>query len=268
MSWSEGRIKKMLSAKHAADIFVAGCKDGPTVGGLRVLDGWAMPRSWAHPHCVGYEIKVSRSDWLGDKKWPTYLPLCHQLYIVCPYKLLKKDEIPDPLGLMWAQDGETGRIITAKKAAIRNVAIPENLFRYVLMYRAKVVAQYEPVAPDREAWLAWLEEKNELRSLGPLVSKKILELQEREDHKLKADTLVKGYEALQKKHEALLNVLRASGIWLHSLDDLEIRELRERLASKSQPVAVKKQAEQLKLIGKSISRVEQELRELCAKEAE
>lgn len=268
MSWSEGRITKMLRQKHAGDIFVPKCKDGATERGLRVLDGWVMPRSWSHPQCVGYEIKVSRSDWLGDRKWPTYLPLCHQLYIVCPYKLLKKDEIPDPLGLIWAHEGESQRLTTAKKAAIRDVQIPESLFRYVLMNRASIEENVPPRGPDKEAWENWLADRQGASALGPRVSKKIKELQESENHKLKSETLASAYEKLNAKHEKLLKVLYENGHYLGYDEDEGIRRLAAALKLKGTSVSAVRQAEQLKRIGESISRVEQELRELCAKEAE
>jgi len=39
-----------------------------------------MPRPLLNPACTGYDIKISRSDFLGDEKWTGYLPLCNLLY--------------------------------------------------------------------------------------------------------------------------------------------------------------------------------------------
>ena len=54
-------IQCALALKHIEDIYVAECKDGPSAGSFHSrLDGWAMVKSWARPHVLGYEIKVSR----------------------------------------------------------------------------------------------------------------------------------------------------------------------------------------------------------------
>ncbi|WP_208112793.1 MmcB family DNA repair protein [Aureibacillus halotolerans] len=42
-----------------------------------------------------YEIKVSRSDFLRDDKWPAYKNQCHRFFFVCPKDLIKPEELPD-----------------------------------------------------------------------------------------------------------------------------------------------------------------------------
>jgi len=48
----------------------------------------------------GYEIKVSRSDFLGDDKWDNYLKYCNYFYFVAPKGLIGKHELPDGVGLI------------------------------------------------------------------------------------------------------------------------------------------------------------------------
>ena len=70
----------LLAKKHSADVFVPECKTGGTWAGTHLrLDAWAMRRSWTHPTVWGYEIKVSRSDFLSDDKWVGYLPTVRPL---------------------------------------------------------------------------------------------------------------------------------------------------------------------------------------------
>jgi len=57
-------IIKILSHKHRDDVFVTECKNGPSNRGYLRLDAWVMARSWARPKVTGYEVKVSRSDFL------------------------------------------------------------------------------------------------------------------------------------------------------------------------------------------------------------
>jgi hypothetical protein len=73
-------VKRLLAKKHESDIFVEECKTGPA--GSRSLDGWAMEKSWANPRIIGYEVKVSRSDFLRDTKWHEYLDTCNEFYFV------------------------------------------------------------------------------------------------------------------------------------------------------------------------------------------
>lgn len=49
----------------------------------------------------GFEIKVSRSDYLRDEKWHEYTEFCSSLTIVCPQGLIRKDEVPAPFGLLY-----------------------------------------------------------------------------------------------------------------------------------------------------------------------
>lgn len=128
-------IQKMLQERHKEDLYVDECKDGATWNRAHSrLDGWAMSKSWSKPKMTGYEIKVSRSDFLQDDKWPNYLPLCHELYFVCPAKLIQPEEVPDKVGLIWAG----GRLFTKRKAAHREITPPVNLMTYILMCRTKI----------------------------------------------------------------------------------------------------------------------------------
>src|SRR5690606_37137616 len=135
------------------------CKDGPTHGAEhRRLDGWAMAKSWAHPTVTGYEVKVSRSDFLQDTKWPDYLPMCNELYFVCPTGLIQPPEVPAEVGLLWASKTGT-KLYTKKKAQYRDVKIPEEVFRYVLMCRAKITDEHPSFGSTREYWERWLEDQ-------------------------------------------------------------------------------------------------------------
>ncbi len=49
----------------------------------------------------GFEIKMSRSDYLRDDKWHLYSAFCSSLSIVCPKGLIEKSEVPDPFGLLY-----------------------------------------------------------------------------------------------------------------------------------------------------------------------
>lgn len=131
-------IKLLLARKHSADIAVAECKDGPTwFGGHVRLDFWAMRKSWSTPMITGYEIKVSRSDFLQDIKWPRYLNYCERFYFVCPNGMIDPKEVDPRAGLMWVST--TGNQIYRKKLApALDKPNVESLILYVLMSRCNI----------------------------------------------------------------------------------------------------------------------------------
>jgi hypothetical protein len=167
---TETGITTLLAERHKNDVFVPQCKTGPSWGtGLAIMDAWAMAKSWAHPMTWGYEIKCSRADFLKDHKWPSYLDYCNAFYFVCPPKIIDPEELPRDVGLLWVASTST-RLTTKRKAAHRDVTIPEDLFRYILMARVKI-------GPDKEEniayWRNWLSEKANNQILGKAVSKRL-----------------------------------------------------------------------------------------------
>jgi len=167
-------ILTLLATKHSKDVFIPECKTGPTHGArMQMLDAWVMNRSWAHATCYGYEIKVARSDFLGDDKWRGYLPYCNCFSFVCPPKLIAVEECPDGCGLYWTSVNG-GRLFTKRKPPFREVDIPDSLWRYILMARTYVGREYE--WNQRTQWEAWLAEKDEKKRLGQCCSKKLGEL--------------------------------------------------------------------------------------------
>lgn len=187
-------IQAALRSKHAEDVYVAECKNGPSGVTHSRLDGWAMAKSWAKPHVYGYEIKCSRSDFIRDEKWQNYLPLCNSLYFVCPPKLIQPEELPGDVGLLWCHGT---RLLSKKKAAYRNVEIPDSLWRYIVMCRAKITEStfnQTEGEPPAEYWARWLKQREENREIGHHASRglaqlyaKRVELVKRENERLKEE---------------------------------------------------------------------------------
>lgn len=173
-------ILDLLAEKHSKDVFIAECKDGPTqsVSEHLRMDAWVMNRSWAHPCYTAYEIKVSRSDFLSDKKWRHYLPYCNEFFFVAPKGLIGTNELPPEAGLLELLGGANGKRLVRRKATQwRDVEVPESLFRYVLMCRV-IVGRSEfhverPKSEELAFWQRFCEEKTEKRELGYQVGKAI-----------------------------------------------------------------------------------------------
>jgi len=143
------KLEKMHTQKpdHRAlpDAFYTEVKTGRTRPGYLRLDAVAIKQSWAKPCITGYEIKVSRSDFLRDKKWQNYQKYCHEFYFVSPPGIVKVEDL-DKLGC-----GDVGLIyyspehdclFTKRRAMYREIDLrsPEvvGMLMYLAMYRANV----------------------------------------------------------------------------------------------------------------------------------
>lgn len=140
-------VLELLRARHDRDVFVPECKNGPTQGVARGhmvrMDAWVMRASWTKPATIAYEVKVDRSDFLNDQKWPNYLPCCNELWFVCPSGLIAVEEVPEQAGLLWVAKTGT-KLLTKKKAPFRDVELSEDLWRYLLMCRTRITRDQHP----------------------------------------------------------------------------------------------------------------------------
>lgn len=74
-------------------------------------NGWVdvatVKPSWSNPNPTGYEVKVSRSDFMSDVrsgKYRRYLPFFRRFYFACPAGMVKKKEVPEGMGLIVRSD--------------------------------------------------------------------------------------------------------------------------------------------------------------------
>lgn len=216
------KIKNLLEEKHSDDIIVTECKMGSA--GSRILDAWVMKKTWSPRTTIGYEIKVSRSDFLQDEKWREYLDVCHEFYFVCPWGLIDKKELPAKVGLMWSSKNGT-RLYTRRKA-VRNSAEPDvELLYYILMHRVKITESSFGISQLRHNkkryWEAWLRNRKLDQDFGRMVSQAIrkeirekIDAVEIENRKIKSKNME--LEHLQEK----LDELNKLGIRIYDLNNI------------------------------------------------
>jgi len=166
-----GDVMVLLANRHSDDVFVPECKDGPSYGRNHVrMDAWAMAKSYSRFRPTGYEIKMSRSDFLRDGKYPLYLPYCNSLWFVAPHGIIDPRELPEEVGLL--QISKKGaRLFTKKKAPIRTIDPPVALYEYLLISRTRIkdenAEMKERQITEREADLdAYLRGEKELKDVG------------------------------------------------------------------------------------------------------
>jgi len=215
-------ILDLLAQKHSGDVFVPECKDGPTQMSTHLrLDALTVRRSWAHQCVTGYEIKVSRSDFLNDQKVPEYLPLCNEMYFVTPSKLVAPEEVPEGVGLIYVSTNGT-RLYTKRKAPYRNVEIPDSLWRYIVICRMEVKDRDPQPRSKAESWKRWLAEKEEDRYIGDQVSRSLQKIvKERinaaDDNVWNMKQQIQKYEHFKHVLDELgISTLRASEWTIHS----------------------------------------------------
>ena len=109
--------------------------------GTALMDVWVLRRSWTDNRVICYEIKVNRGDFFNDHKWPLYLDFCNEFYFAVPNGFLSNEEInklPIQAGLIEVNKKGTGLRIR-KKPYLMLEPIPEEVFRYILMWRVKII---------------------------------------------------------------------------------------------------------------------------------
>lgn len=97
---------------------------------------------WKNNVSAIVECKVSRSDFLADRKKPHRACPAHGIgnyrYYLCPPKLIKPDDLPERWGLLYAGDDGIQQVVDAKIHLLDEVnLIAERMMLYSLCRRAE-----------------------------------------------------------------------------------------------------------------------------------
>lgn len=149
-----------------------------------------------------YEIKVSRSDFLGDirrDKWRGYLNHCHRLYFATPVGMVEKDEIPEDAG--WIVRGPKGWQVR-KAAPSRGIEIPTNTLLSMLFMKGRTTVRQrnlDVALGNTSSPCDWWGKKRQARHLGKHIAK-LLQLEEDlEKEKRRYENLNKEFAALVRE---------------------------------------------------------------------
>lgn len=171
---NSGDLIKLLRVRHRDDIFATevpeGSKHRDGGSGRGYLDAWAAKKSWSQNMTFGYEIKVTRRDFMQDEKWHNYRGCCDQFYFVCPWGLIDPQETGEGVGVLWAT--KTGTQLRMKRKAETKEADPVRLFN---VYKSLLMRAHggmsEASIPNVEYWREWLSTKEDSREIGHRVSR-------------------------------------------------------------------------------------------------
>lgn len=218
-------IKIALKGKHLDNrsFFITECKTCssyfPDPQGLLIFDGLAITKSYTQPCIIGYEIKVSRSDFLQDNKWHLYLQYCNEFFFVCPKGLIKKDELPEGVGLIYYDPNAKRMLNTVKKALYRQIEEPVGVYKYIIYSRLEEdrFPFFEERAEYAEDYLAdRAYKKNVGLKLGSKLAQDLQIALERLDRLSNVENEIKKWDEVKKvlgKHNFLL-----WGDWIDDLD--------------------------------------------------
>lgn len=205
-------IKAALAEKHLRDFFLTEVKSGPTqlvpAGSLKILDGLAIRKSWTSPCFTGYEVKISRGDFLRDAKFYTYEELCNCLYIVCPKGMIDRTELPESVGLMY-YDPEKKTITTRKKTIFRKIEYSPEMLLYIIFSRLDS-DRYPFFSDKQEYFEAYLAGKYDNRVLAHAIKTKLVKENSRLEQELEH---LRGFEKQYEAYKAIMEVLHNHGIW-------------------------------------------------------
>lgn len=124
-------VLKMLESRHAKDAFFS---EVAIDSNKRRMDAWAMIPSYSKSLTIAYEIKVTRRDFVQDKKMHEYTMYANEAYLVCPSDVAKPEELPDGWGLLVVSGS---RLMTKKKAQYRETDIPEAFYQALIASKVR-----------------------------------------------------------------------------------------------------------------------------------
>lgn len=210
--------RAMLRARFAAPEWALMEEVAPsTGGGTRYADAIAMNLWASRGHAInGFEIKVSRGDWLKELKDPakaeSVARFCDHWWLVAPASVMKDGELP--LGWGWFELRASGLVqrVAAKK---QDAAPVTREFFASLMRRGHEELQRLAANHARdEIGRAWAEARQDMEKAVKLSTSKHAELVERvEKFEQETGITLSGYGAPPASVIALAKKLQVLSGW-------------------------------------------------------
>ncbi|WP_150383837.1 hypothetical protein [Bifidobacterium rousetti] len=181
--------------------------------GLLRLDGVALSWSFHRMWISGFEVKVSRSDFLRDAKYTVYRRYVDDLTLVCPARMIDRDEVPDGIGLLWYHaDAKPGQPRLRYRRKPEPCDGDTHQIEHQLLRR--LTRDSIDTRPNRfgryETARRYVEERTALKNIGDaLGSKMALRLQQLE--RLQEPTHMRQVQARADAYDRLTGILNRHG---------------------------------------------------------
>lgn len=204
-----GKLKHKEIAKSVSELWGGSCTTftevnmGSAWRNCRRLDVIGLEHTWS-PTCIKVaEVKTSKQDFKGDRKWPHYLAAANEFYWACPCGMISRSEIDPRAGLIVVN--EKTKQATCLKKPVYTEADPELAFvtlYYLLTWRNAGRTRAETVEQIKK-------EMRENKAVGKAYAGFVSEKLNRADRKVEAaERDLKRMErnrdaALREKQQAL-----------------------------------------------------------------
>lgn len=205
-------ITYALSKKNGDELFLTEVKTGPsTMSETLRFDAISIKKSWTKPCITGYEVKVSRNDFLHDDKYIHYKNYCNRLYMVCPKGLIQQEEIPDDIGLIY-YNTEKKTLFTKRMAHLRDIEINASLLYYILISRLK--NDVHPFFNNNRDYIeAYIQDKADKRDLAINFESKLIKNTIQAEGKAKEmEEKLDKYKEKSDERDALVEILKEKGL--------------------------------------------------------
>lgn len=177
---TEASITKALEQRFSDHIFASQVKLGSA--GSKIIDAVAIKKTWTPITVIGFEIKVSRADFMNDNKYPEYMKACTNFYFVVPNGIVKDYEIPKEVGLMIYYP-DSGTVKVKKKAPYLKNEVKTEMLLHIMFWKFE---KYN--APKtRQEHLDDLKAKTESMEWGSEIAMRIRDLQQKVQVKNRRD---------------------------------------------------------------------------------
>lgn len=170
--WTEGEVFRALETVHPGPdkwTLVPHLPDATSFDKCRTVDAMAFG-CWRSVGIAvhGYEIKVSRGDWLRELQDPeksfAFSNRCNYWWIAAPEKIVKLEELPAHWGLREVFKTDDGYSVKIRKPATFNDKPVFDMPFVVALARACYRKSPDRVADQREINAAYQRGRNEARA--------------------------------------------------------------------------------------------------------
>ncbi|MES0334765.1 MAG: MmcB family DNA repair protein [Candidatus Magnetobacterium sp. LHC-1] len=225
-------VRKALAKRHTItnnDFFMTEVRTGASwTATYFIIDVVAIRKSWTKPCTTAYEVKVNRGDFLRDQKWQRYLEYCNEMYFACPNNLIKPEELPAEVGLVYV--GESGSLRTIRKAAYRTIDIPKEFYIHIIF--SHMQADRIPFYSEKvEYFKDWMANKKTTQELAINVKSNLIkELREKESN-------LEKLKDADDRFNKIVRILKENGIDFYHFSslDYDLKKLKESKESFDKP---------------------------------
>lgn len=140
----EGRLAKRYRSPEAEILFDV--RNDAGFSATRSCDALAMGL-WPSTGCAlqGFEIKVSRSDWLRELKdggkSEAFMPFVDFWWLVAPREIVTDDELPPTWGLLAPSSGDTLKVLRPATRRANPLPIPRGMLAAMVKRSSTAVAR-------------------------------------------------------------------------------------------------------------------------------